>query len=219
VAERRRTVGIPDDVVFATKPKIGVAMVAAAIEAGVPCTWVLGDAVYGSDKTLRVMLENHDKPYVLSIRGNERLMIGDSARIRRKNWPRMDRKGRGFTIGRGFVRFATIAAMGPLAADPALDRGSDGHGVLMTFGPHVIELPELTAVAGLRWTIEECFQSAEGETGLDHCEARSWHVWHRHMTLSMLALAFLAGLRARLTEAQISAASGKANKTSLSAAA
>ena len=62
---------------FATKPKIGVAMVAAALDAGVPCAWVLGDAVYGSDKTLRVMLERHDKPYVLSIRGNERLMMGD----------------------------------------------------------------------------------------------------------------------------------------------
>ena len=62
---------------FATKPKIGVAMVAAAIEAGVPCAWVLGDSVYGSDKTLRVMLESHDKPYVLCVRGNERLMMGD----------------------------------------------------------------------------------------------------------------------------------------------
>jgi SRSO17 transposase len=58
----------------------------------------------------------------------------------------------------------------------------------VTFGPHLTDLHELAAVAGLRWTIEECFQSAKGETGLDHCEARSWHGWHRHMTLSMLAL-------------------------------
>lgn len=89
----------------------------------------------------------------------------------------------------------------------------------VTFGPHTTDLKERAAVAGLRWTIEECFQSAQGETGLDHCEVRSWHGWHRHMTLSMLALAFLAGLRARLKEAQISIASAKANKRSLSAAA
>src|SRR3984893_1675504 len=89
----------------------------------------------------------------------------------------------------------------------------------VTFGPDVTELPELAAVAGLRWTIEECFQSAKGETGLDHCEARSWHGWHRHMTLSMIALAFLAGLRARLKETQIAVASDKANKRSLSQAA
>jgi len=44
----------------------------------------------------------------------------------------------------------------------------------VTFGPHPTELHELAAVAGLRWTIEECFQPAKGETGLDHCEARSW---------------------------------------------
>ena len=84
----------------------------------------------------------------------------------------------------------------------------------VTFGPHTTDLKELAAVAGLRWTIEECFQSAKGETGLDHCEARSWHGWHRHMTLLMLALAFLAGLRARLKETQIEIASGKANKRS-----
>jgi SRSO17 transposase len=89
----------------------------------------------------------------------------------------------------------------------------------VTFGLHTTDLKELAAVAGLRWTIEECFQSAKGETGLDHCEARSWHGWHRHMTLSMLALAFLACLRARLNEAQTGAAPGKANKRSLSAAA
>jgi SRSO17 transposase len=89
----------------------------------------------------------------------------------------------------------------------------------VTFGPHTTDLKALAAVAGLRWTIEECFQSAKGETGLDHCEARSWHGWHRHMTLSMLALAFLAGLRTRLKETQIEIASGKANKRSLSAVA
>ena len=89
----------------------------------------------------------------------------------------------------------------------------------VTFAPDVTPLAELAAVAGLRWTIEECFQSAKSETGLGHCEARSWHGWHRHMTLSMLALAFLAALRARLKEAQIEEASDKANKRSLSAAA
>ena len=43
-ASAAKAAGVPDDVEFATKPKIGVAMVAAALEAGVPCAWVLGDA-------------------------------------------------------------------------------------------------------------------------------------------------------------------------------
>ena len=44
-------------------------------------------------------------------------------------------------------------------------------------------LAELAAVAGLRWTVETCFETAKDELGLDHCEARSWHAWHRHMSL------------------------------------
>lgn len=75
-AGRRKMAGIPDEVTFATKPKIGIAMVEAALDAGVPCAWVLGDSVYGSDKSLRVMLESREKPYVLSIRANERWMMG-----------------------------------------------------------------------------------------------------------------------------------------------
>jgi SRSO17 transposase len=47
-----------------------------------------------------------------------------------------------------------------------------------------------------RWTVEQCFEEAKGEVGLDEYEVRSWHGWFRHVTLSMLALAFLAALRA-----------------------
>lgn len=231
--ERRRTAGVPDDVAFATKPKIGVSMVAAAIEAGVPCAWVLGDAVYGSDKTLRVMLESRDKPYVLSVRGNERLMMGDfrahtaedlAAGLSANEWRRLP-AGQGSKGPRlyDWARLRLFRLQSPPWDHWLLIRRSIADPTDMafyvTFGPDVTELPELAAVAGLRWTIEESFQSAKGETGLDHCEARSWRGWHRHMTLSMLALAFLAGLRARLKEAQIGAASDKANKRSLSAAA
>ena len=72
------------------------------------------------------------------------------------------------------------------------------------------ELAELAGVAGRRWTIEECFQRAKEELGLDHCEARSWHGWHRHMTLCMAAAAFLASLAAQLRRA----AGSKANERS-----
>ena len=71
-------------------------------------------------------------------------------------------------------------------------------------------LIELAGAAGLRWTIEECFQRAKDDLGLDHCEARSWHGWHRHMTLVMAASAFLAKLGADLRRSAL----GKANETS-----
>jgi hypothetical protein len=53
----------------------------------------------------------------------------------------------------------------------------------LVFAPAGTQLAELAGAAGLRWTIEECFQRAKEELGLDHCEVRSWHGWHRHMTL------------------------------------
>ncbi|MER8774173.1 transposase [Mesorhizobium sp. M0977] len=71
-------------------------------------------------------------------------------------------------------------------------------------------MAELAAVAGLRWAIEECFERAKDDLGLDHCEARSWHGWHRHMSLCMAALAFLSKLSADLRRS----ASSKPNETS-----
>jgi SRSO17 transposase len=62
--------------------------------------------------------------------------------------------------------------------------------------PKGTSLAEIAGAAGLRWTIEECFLRAKDDLGLDHCEARSWHGWHRHMTLVMAAAAFLAKLAA-----------------------
>src|SRR3982750_2859661 len=64
--------------------------------------------------------------------------------------------------------------------------------------------------AGVRWTIEECFERAKDDLGLDHCEARSWHGWHRHMSLCLAAAAFLARLAADLRRATW----GKANERS-----
>jgi SRSO17 transposase len=70
---RRSRVQIPDTVTFATKPQIACAMIAAALDAGVPCAWVLADALYGSDSRLRRMLEARRQPYVLAVRSNHHL--------------------------------------------------------------------------------------------------------------------------------------------------
>ena len=80
----------------------------------------------------------------------------------------------------------------------------------LVFCPKDTTLAELAGVTGLRWTIEECFQRAKDDLGLDHCEARSWHGWHRHISLVMAAAAFLAKLAADLRKA----ASDKENETS-----
>ena len=78
------------------------------------------------------------------------------------------------------------------------------------YAPQGTSLAELAGAAGLRWTIEECFLRAKDDLGLDHCEARSWHGWHRHMSLVMAAAAFLV----RLSADQRRSAFGKRDKTS-----
>src|SRR3954467_9783164 len=71
----------------------------------------------------------------------------------------------------------------------------------IVFGPADTTLATLARVAGQRWAIEECFEVAKQEVGLADYEIRSWHGWYRHITLAMLALAFLAGMRVILNAA------------------
>jgi SRSO17 transposase len=89
-------------------------------------------------------------------------------------------------------------------------REPDKRAYSFAFAPVGVSLGELAGAAGLRWTIEECFERAKDDLGLDHCEARSWHGWHRHMSLCLAAAAFLARLAADLRRATW----GKANERS-----
>ncbi|OGB71953.1 MAG: hypothetical protein A2496_07495 [Burkholderiales bacterium RIFOXYC12_FULL_60_6] len=62
----------------------------------------------------------------------------------------------------------------------------------------------MVSIAGMRWTIEECFEVGKNETGLDEYEVRHWPGWYRHITLSMLALAFLTVTRHQAAQAETS---------------
>ncbi|MFF3459029.1 hypothetical protein ACFYXH_32885 [Streptomyces sp. NPDC002730] len=46
------------------------------------------------------------------------------------------------------------------------------------------------------WQIEECFQTAKNECGLDHYQVRLYRAWYRHITLAMAVLAYLTAVRA-----------------------
>jgi SRSO17 transposase len=67
---------------------------------------------------------------------------------------------------------------------------------VLVFAPTGTSLEEMVEAFGTRWTVKQCFEEGKGEVGLDEYEVRSWHGWYRHVTLSMLAMAFLAALRA-----------------------
>ena len=218
-AARRAEASIAEDTGFATKPQITRELIAVALDAGVPCAYVLADALYGSDKSLRVMLEQREQPHVLAVRSNERLMAGRVNRtaaeiadvVAPADWqrlaagegakgPRLDHwtRVRLFRLQQPGQRFDHWLLVRRSLSD-ASERA-----YYVVFAPAEVSLAELAGVAGLRWTIETCSETAKDELGLDHCEARSWHAWHRHMTLVMAAFAFLAKLRADLLRASIS---------------
>lgn len=229
---RRTQAAVPDDQHFMTKPQVARDLVATALEAGIPCAYVLADALYGSDKSLRVMLEQREQPHVLAVRSNERLMAGSfhtrtaaeiAAAVAPGDWQRLA-AGEGAKGPRLYdwarVRLFRLQEPGQRFDHWLLVRRSlrdpSERAYYVVFAPADVSLAELAGVGGLRWTIETCFETAKDELGLDHCEARSWHAWHRHMALVMAALAFLAKLRANLLRASMAeVAPGKRNERSL----
>ena len=70
----------------------------------------------------------------------------------------------------------------------------------MCYAPSGTTLAELARVARTRWAIEECFEEAKGQVGLDQYEVRRWEGWYRHITLAMLAHAYLTVIRHQALE-------------------
>jgi len=215
---KRAETAIPEAVTFATKPALASRMIGRALDAGLPCAWVLGDEVYGSDRRLRMELERREQPFVLAIRSNEKLRAAlekhsgqhTAARLAASIPPRAWRRlsaGAG-SKGERFYDWARLRLT-------RLQQPPWDHWLLVrrsctdpkdlafyaVFGPDRTTLAALARVAGRRWAVEECFEVAKQEVGLADYEIRSWHGWYRHATLAMLALAFLAGMRVKLNAA------------------
>jgi SRSO17 transposase len=226
-AVARAKTQVPEAIPFATKPQIACELIAAALDTGMPCAWVLADAAYGSDSRLRRMLEERRQPYVLAIRTNHCLRFLTHGRLEQTDPATMaDALAAGawttHAAGEGskglrLYDWARISL--PWVHASAFERwvlirrnrrAPDQRAYYLVFAPKGTPLAELAGAAGLRWTIEECFQRAKDDLGLDHCEARSWHGWHRHMSLCMAAGAFLAKVAADLRRSTWS----KPNETS-----
>ena len=224
-AARRAEAHIPPEVAFATKGDLARGMLAGAFASGVPARWVVGDTVYGSDE-LRGWLEGQDRPYVLAVpsthavwsRGRPRTVAELAAALPTRAWARLS-AGQGSQGPRlydwAWVRLP-YADVAPGRAQWLLVRRSlpdiqqpDTPAELKyyrAYGPEETALTELVRVAGRRWTIEEAFEQAKGEVGLDEYEVRRYDAWARHITLALLAHAALEVTRAHLTQAAQTAA-------------
>ena len=202
-AERRDEARVPEGVAFTTKPKQGLAMLERARAAGVPFAWIAGDSVYGADHAIRRWAERHRRGYVLAVTSGQRLgarpVTDWTEDLPEGAWQRLS-AGEG-SKGPRLYDWAYVPYRGGAEGFRCalLVRRSVAKPAELAFhltqAPEAITLAELVRVAGSRWTIESCFEQAKGEVGLDQYEVRSWVGWHRHVTLSMFALAYLAAVR------------------------
>lgn len=172
--------------------------------------WVTGDAAYGNDVHFRRPLEADGRPYVPAVRSDQRLYDGQRrdrvdavadrlpVRARRKAGAGAGSKGPrwydravepfGAVDGRGWQPWLLVRRHRERRRERAY---------YLCRGPAATPRRELIRVAGSRWAVEEGFERAKGDCGLDEYEVRSWVGWYRPVTLSLFALAVRSVIRAR----------------------
>jgi SRSO17 transposase len=216
---------VPPGTTFATKPRLALAMIGRAIAAGVPFAWVAGDSIYGVGE-VETGLRRAGKGYVLGVNATHPFtswigkpeVAGTAEEIARglgdTAWRRLS-AGEG-TKGPRLHAWAhlELADLDGEAEGYPGSRGLWTRGLLIrrsltdgdlayftTWCPAGTGIETLVEVEGHRWAIEDGFETAKTELGLDHNETRSWHGWHRHVSLVMLAFAMLAAVRHRANAA------------------
>jgi SRSO17 transposase len=215
---RRAAAHIPQQIAFATKPQLARAMVERALAAGVPFAWVVGDSIYGVSE-VEMALRRAGRGYVLGVNSNSQFhswgtkpeVAGTAAAIAGaldpSAWHRLS-AGAGAKGERlfdwAYLELADLEAadynqsLSGLWTRGLLIRRNIADGDLAFFAtwcPAGTPVAVLVTVEGRRWAIEDSFETAKNELGLDHNETRSWHGWHRHVSLVMLAFAMMAAIR------------------------
>jgi SRSO17 transposase len=210
--QRCRAAGVRDQVEFATKPRLAIAMLERALAARVPFAWVTGDEVDGQVNYLRVWLEEHDCPYVLATKRNDTLIATEGQATGERRADALvaalpARAWRRLSVGAGahgprdyeWARVPIRVGWRPGRGHWLLARRKIGDpteiAYYVCYGPRRSSLLDLAWTAGTRWHIEEAFQQAKNDAGLDDYQVRDYRAWYAHITLSMLALAALAAIK------------------------
>jgi SRSO17 transposase len=235
---RREEAGVPEGVVFRTKPELGLEMVRQAVERGLPFRWVTADSVYGDSPTFVRGLRELDKWYVVDSSADARVWLTEPevipagtkgprgrattqpkaatkpervdavvARLPAKAWRRVvvAEGSQGPRIYEYAFLWVWFSEEGlPSGRERLLVRRSLSQEAEVKYhrsnAPAEIPLEKLAQVRGGHWSVEQSFEAAKGECGLDEYETRGWVGWHHHTALSLLALWFLGLQRRRLGE-------------------
>jgi SRSO17 transposase len=220
--DRRAEAGVPEGIVFRNKIELAEEMLERAFAAAVPARWVVADSFYGRSHAFRVWLEERCRPYAVMVPKTNAVPLGGRKKKIEQHVERLPEEA--FSEVRpardsGGRRPWEWACL-DLAADSEKDmrrwllvrRSTDDpedRGYYQAYGPEGTPIEELVRVCQDRWAVEECFAEAKGEVGLDHYEVRRWDAWHRHVTLCLLAHAFLVIVRLAARDEEDAAIGGK----------
>jgi SRSO17 transposase len=205
---RRAEAGVPEEIVFRNKVELAQQMLQRAFEAGLRARWVLADSFYGRSHAFRAWLEERGQPYAVMVPKTNAVPLGGRKKKIERLLQRLGEEAFSEVSpardgsGRRPWEWACVE----LAPYPKkgmrrwlLVRRStedpEEMGFFQAYGPGETTVEELVGACQERWAVEECFAEAKGEVGLDHYEVRRWDPWHRHVTLCLLAHAFLAVVR------------------------
>ena len=211
--ERRVEAGVPAEARCIPKPTLGKHLLARAFAAGVQASWVTADSIYGGDYKLRHYLEEREQPFVLAVQSTQRVGLATPAAQLVASWPaevwqRLS-AGEGSQGPRWYDwgwmpmswRFHPEGMAHWLLARRSVSRPEE-IAYYFVFGPAQSTLEQVVRIAGTRWQVEQAFELAKGEVGLDEYEVRTWIGWYRHITLAMFALAYLTVVRLHAQQAQ-----------------
>jgi SRSO17 transposase len=219
--DRCQAAGIPPSVRFQTKPELAVQMIERIFQATVPISWVVADTVYGGNLDLRTWLEAHGYASVLAVACTE--PVGVMAPDGRRQHVEVEHVETLMRAEHDWQRLSmSEGTKGPRWFDwavvPILHQWQDDgrHWLLirrsitdpqekryyLVFGPPATTLQQMVQAIGARWHIEEQFENAK-DLGLDHYEVRSFVGWYRHITLVLLALAYLTGICATARDSTV----------------
>ena len=216
---RRRAAHIPASVRFATKPELAQRMIERVQAAALPISWVVADTVYGHSSELRRFLQQQHTAYVLAVPSNEVVavhtprgpLLADVSGILQQadsqaHWQRLSQ-----SLGSKGERLFDWAIFPLLPQDQRepqqfllFRRCLDDPSIVasfLVFTPTPTPLSTIVQAIGARWRIEEDLHACK-QLGLDHYEVRSYHGWYRHLTLVLLAYAFLVGRSVQDTAAR-----------------